>query len=163
MNKPLQQRLESGDAPFAGTTLYLSPPPDSREAMVRMIAIAVKVLQRRHERNRLYVLNDWYEHDGYITDERPCSWDEIACWTQTPEHLAASCSGDWRVHTLVYSEDFGFCFRYWIDVDDDQEHGFDVCGDEDTLREIATEMAAAGVRGLSTRNAKECFRTRSCE
>ncbi len=157
MNDELTQRLQKALPPFDGNVLHFLPAIASRSQLVHVVAIAVRVLHRRHGNTDILVLEDWLEHDDWISKECDCSWAELEVWARTPETLAASCSDDWRVHTLVYTVDFTTCLRYWVDTDDDVRHGFDVCGDIQSLHEIEAALIAEGLDKPVITNAREYF------
>lgn len=158
MNDELTRRLRSGQVPFDGNVLHFAPPLASRSQLACAVAIATRALRRRLGDIDILVLEDWLEHDDWISTERGCSWAELEGWARSPETLTSSCSDDWRVHTLVYAADFTMCLRYWVDTDDDVRHGFDVCGDAQTLCEIEAALISGGPGRPAVTTARRYFR-----
>lgn len=103
----------------------------------------------------MYVNEDWHNHDGFITPEQPVSWKEAISWTDDIPRLRNSCSDDWCVHTLLFSENHAFCLRYWLD--DDEGCLFDLSTERTLLEDIASSLRADGVSLTIEPAAKDYF------
>lgn len=117
MNTDLQHRLKRGESPFAGPILVLEGPLQV-DLLLNALRIAVEVVRKTFASPPLQVNVDWHEHDGVILPARTITWAEVDGWLGSVHSLLDSSSDDWRVYTLLFPDDFAFCLRYCINVDD---------------------------------------------
>lgn len=158
MNEALYQRWKRASPPFDGQTVMfaseeLTPLPALRQALL----VIVPALQQRWSEAKLFMLDDWHEHDGYVSIARPTTWRELLERLGTNEETMAFTHGDWDVRLAFFPEDYGFYLRVYIPTEDDNDYpeqrgSFDVT----CAVELASEIAglAASASGLSVAESK---------
>ena len=163
MDEMLINAWRSAAPPFDGAT---ARPADLLPLVYLSSALRslVEALHRRHGNATLLRLDDWHEHDGYVTSSRPITWQELVAITATPEALYEQRPGDDHVRLAVYESTGRFMLRIWIpDEDDDLDMypgrwgDFDLTASESYLQEI---MAATSVGALSISPATRYFEKR---
>ena len=138
--------------PFDGQTVAfaseeLTPLPALRRAML----VIIPALQQRWSKAKLFVLDDWHEHDGCVTVAQPTTWPELLQRIGTNEETMTFTHGDWDVRLAFFPEDYGFYLRVYVPAEYDNDYperrgSFDVT----CALELASELAglAASVSGL---------------
>jgi hypothetical protein len=154
MNSELTKRWQSGLLPFDGGVLALAD-EQTTDHLLTALRIAFALLFQAHGTRDLYVIEDWHDHDGFITPARRVSWAQAQSWIETPTKLLASCSDDWAVYTLLFPDDYSFCLRYWLDEDD--ECRFDLCAARGDLEPLANSLREAAVAAHFEPSAKAYF------
>ena len=149
MNEALEQRWRQTAAPFDGLTVAfaseeLMPLPLLRQALLAVIP----ALQRHWPTDNLFVLDDWHEHDGYVSMARPTTWSELLQRCGTNAKTMAFTHGDWEVRRAVFSEDYGFYLRVYVPAEDDNDYPerrgrFDVTCAPELAGELAGLAASA--------------------
>jgi hypothetical protein len=154
VNIELENRWRRGECPFDGPVLIASDWL-SENALLMTVRNALALLRKAHGTRGLYANQDWHDHDGFVTSDRAVTWTEAQSWTRDVEQLRRSCSDDWRVHTLLYPDNFAFCLRYWLD--DEGEGLFDLCGARGMFEKLVSSMQADGAALRIELSAKDCF------
>mgnify|MGYP000943660722 CR=1 FL=1 len=147
MNDLLDARWRSASPPFDGSVLSV---PSAQLAEGRgSIALRAVVAQLKREcpDAELRSLDDWHEHDGYLTEDEPCSWHALETLLTSDEAIAAACSDDSYVLKLVYPTSLEFCLRFRPRFDDVQP-ALHVFASKATLHTIRTSLEAAGFNDL---------------
>ena len=145
MNTKLEKRLKEGKKPFDGNVISLEDLFVLPE-LLEFLQICLNVLQREYSDSKLFVFDDWHEHDGYLTTANEYSWKMMDEILSSEESLYESRSGDTFVRKAIFPENLGFLFRYYVmDEDEDSEYpgiwgDFDICGPSALLDEIQAEL-----------------------
>ena len=64
--------------PFSGLTIMFDTKELLSLSAIRQALLAVvPALQERWPQAKLFVLNDWHEHDGYVNAEQSTSWQQL--------------------------------------------------------------------------------------
>jgi hypothetical protein len=125
MDAVMYRRYREGLSPFDGLRVALDdsqplsdclPLPVLRQALIAV----VRRLQQDRPDASLYTLQDWHEHDGFINQAHPTSWQEIGAKLVSDDALYDSRSQETYVSIATYPEDFSFYFRYHV-LDEDEE------------------------------------------
>ena len=113
MDETLMKAWRSGTAPFNGATARPSDllPLADLSSVLRLL---VATLHQRHGNTALLRLDDWHEHDGYVTSAKPITWQELAATTATPEALYEQRPRDGHVRSAVYESTGCFLLRIWV-------------------------------------------------
>jgi hypothetical protein len=124
MTPELQQRLDSELPPFDGACIHSVGDltlPQLREllaATASALATSYPVIHSYH---------DWHEHDGYIVEPRPDSWDMINSAIVNDRTLFDSCDDDFEVRIAFFPPTFDWLLRYNIDQDDESDYNTATC------------------------------------
>lgn len=156
INHLLESRWKSGAAPFDGDVLWIDDVLHP-EPFAAALAACTRVLRGERDLERLYWLDDWHAHDGFLTAERPCTWADINEWTSSTDAVRKSSPGDFDVYRLIYPADLRFCLRYRLDSNDDSDADFNVCADVLMLDEIAPSLRRMHVESVVREPAKPYF------
>lgn len=158
MNAALENRWQRGLPPFDGPALVADEEALTDSTLLVIVRLALAILRDSHGSNALYVNEDWHDHDGFVMPERAASWLEAASWTQDVQALRVSCSDDWRVHTLLFPDDFTFSLRYWLDGEG--ECSFDLSAERGVLEKLASTLHEGGIAFRIESSAKDHFNRR---
>ena len=145
MNKELEKRWKESIKPFDKNVLVLEDLFVIPE-LLEMIKTVSKVLKQYYLDTKLFILDDWHEHDGYVTTESECNWGMIDDTLNSENSLYQSRSGDTFVRKAIFPENMDFLFRYYIlEENEDSEYpgiwgDFDICASSTLLNEIKTEF-----------------------
>ncbi len=113
MDSEFNQRWRAALAPFDGVTIFLeeyAPLSDLR----RVLAVVVDCLHTYSPAARLFRMLDWHEHDGYVTEAVPATWQELLAITASEDALKAASMGDSYVRTAFYPEQRDFLLRFYV-------------------------------------------------
>ncbi|MEX0716734.1 MAG: hypothetical protein WD066_09110 [Planctomycetaceae bacterium] len=116
MTPELERRWKAGRAPFDGSTVARCDEPDLgvvREALW----FACEALREWYP--IIHVFADWHEHDGFVTQPRAASWEEVFSWLASAESLYASRDDDDLVRVAIFPASFDWLLRYDIEGADD--------------------------------------------
>ena len=145
MNKELEKRWKEGQKPFDGNVLALEDFMVLPE-LLKFLKMLSMVLEKHFSDSKLFILDDWHEHDGYLTTANQCSWKMIEEILSSEENLYNSRSGDTFVRKAILAENMDFLFRYYImDKDEDSEYpgiwgDCDICAPALVLTEIKAKL-----------------------
>lgn len=160
MNPLLDVRWRSASPPFDESVLSVP----SEQLVDGRVPIALRAVVAQLNREcpdaELRSLDDWHEHDGYLTKDAPCNWHALETLATSDETITASCSDDSYVLKLVYPKSLEFCLRFRPRFDD-VEPAIHVFASEATLHSIRTSLEAAGFSDLQLESATR-FLIRSC-
>ena len=124
MTPELQHRLDSVLAPFDGVCIHsvgdltLSQLRELLAATGSVLATSYPVIHSYH---------DWHEHDGYIVDPKPVSWDIIHSAIANDRTLFDSRDDDFEVRIAFVPPTFDWLLRYNIDQDDESNYNTAIC------------------------------------
>ena len=114
MNEELERRWRSDTLPFDGHTLATEdgvPALDVRRFLIK----AIECLEPIHGSSKLYKIDDWHEHDGFVTSATPVTWSELRSWLASDQRLFIARSGEVDVYVGIYPEDYSFYLRFYLD------------------------------------------------
>ena len=140
-----------GVSPFDGQTVAieaenLTPLPPLRQAL----SAVVSLLQQRWPNAVLLSLDDWHEHDGYLTGGKPTSWTALASALASEDSLVTLSTNVWEVRKAFFPETNDFYLRIYVmtDLDDDYP---EPCGDFDVTcaPTLAAELAESVLNATS--------------
>ena len=118
MTKELEHNLLNNLSPF--NTFTLKPEldleiDDLRETLLRVL----KFIQMYYPNEKLYISDDWHEHDGFITDSKTITIDTILKKMKTNKSFYQWRNGAHEVYKLINPESYNFMLRFYImDLDD---------------------------------------------
>lgn len=119
MDQFLEKRWKAAAQPFDGDCLHLKDFVQL-SGLRRFLVDIVHVLQNHFGRAGLYQLDDWHEHDGFVTQRSEASWSVLERTLADDESLFANRPGDTYVNRAFYPNDYSFLLRYYV-LDADEE------------------------------------------
>lgn len=162
MNEVLERRWRVGQLPFNGQTVAvdaedMTPLPTLRLALL-------SVVSRLHQywpESTLLTLDDWHEHDGFVTDGKPASWQSLLACLASESSMLALSQGDWDVRRAYFPDTYEFFLRIYIPAEYDNDYpecrgDFDVTCAADLAAELA-EIIIASDLPIARHNAKSFF------
>ncbi len=166
MDAELDRRWRTGGSPFDGLTYAARASlPITR---VR-VALEILVYALEHSSNEaapeppsVVSLRDWHFAGGAITTAKPCSWSEVRYWLRSDNGLFQARTGEEDVFISVYSRDFPFLLRFYVDPEvsapgEPLEGRFDVTAREGLARSLASVLRQGGVTEFVEVPASEFF------
>ncbi len=163
MNGELERRWRGGIVPFSGQTITidsedLTPLTPLRHALLAVVSR----LQQRWSDAALLSLDDWHEHDGFITVAKPISWVYLLSTLASDETLLALSHGDWAVRMSFFPKTYDFYLRVYVPADYDSDYperrgDFDITCASELAAELADNAALASGLSFANRGAKNFF------
>jgi hypothetical protein len=154
MDAEFERRRHKCLPPFDGVTLTL-PDYVSLPLLQPILSIVVEWLFAYRPDAPLYRLLDWHEHDGYITEASPSSWQELRLLAASSERLEARFHlGDTYVREGFFPAERDYYLRVYVPDPDDNplyhpdaanliKYGtLDVSGPESLMSAIASAIEA---------------------
>ena len=144
MDRNLEQRWRTAQAPFDGVTLDTDDGlPLS--ALRQVLGQTTSLLRRLFPSVTLSVLEDWHDHDGFVKEASPIGWTEVETMFASDEDLYAHRNGETAVRTGIYPDNLAFYLRFWVPEEYDNDHDtpwgyFDVTCADATGDKLATEI-----------------------
>jgi hypothetical protein len=155
MDSEFDMRWRQAEAPFDGVTIFLTDfVPLS--ALRPMLIAVVNVLHAYCPHSHLFRLEDWHEHDGYVKEATPTTWQELQAALASVDALQRESMGDTYVRTAWFPQERDFLLRFYIpdiydnpyfDHDDPHlvHHGiFDVTVQEPLASQVQAAAQEAG-------------------
>lgn len=124
MTPELQKRLDSLMAPFDGACVRSED--ELTLAQLREILASV-IVELSSKYPTIEVFHDWHEHDGFIVDSKPTSWDMLRSAIQTERTLFESRNDDIGVRISVFPTSHDWLLRYNLDQDDESDFNTATC------------------------------------
>ncbi|MCA9215384.1 MAG: hypothetical protein KDB27_20105 [Planctomycetales bacterium] len=124
MTPELQQRVDSKLPPFDGACVH-SVVGLTLFQLRELLAVTAKLLVLSYPVIRSY--HDWHEHDGYIVEPNPDSWDTITSAIASDRTLFESRDDDFEVRFAFFPPSFDWLLRYNIDQDDESDVSTATC------------------------------------
>ena len=149
MNGELERRWRSGSVPFSGQTLAFAAEDMMPLPTLRLALLAVVPrLQQLWPQAALCMLDDWHEHDGFVNEAKPASWQDLSVALVSDKALLTLSQGDWDVRRAFFPQTYDFYLRVYIlaDYDNDypeQRGDFDVTCASEPAAELAGLAASA--------------------
>lgn len=115
---------------------------------LRASLLAVVARLKQYPSASLVEVEDWHEHDGYVTSPRPCSWEALEESLRSDSALYEARHDDIYVRRAFYPEDDLFLLRFDLLDEDDDEHypgiwgDFDLCAEGPLLAELRARLQA---------------------
>ncbi len=161
MDQELEEYRQKSATPFNGATLATSdyiPLSELRSVLLSMLPIL-----KEYFSEGIRKLDDWHEHDGYITTSSDATWNELDLACISEEALYASRPGDTYVRRAYTDRSYKFLLRYSVmDKDEDPQQypgiwgDFDLTGDSKLVEKVHAILASFCGK-LVVKNAKEYF------
>jgi hypothetical protein len=156
MDEALDRAWRSATSPFDGITLRAADAPV--KTLAPLLTQLVERLRVRFSERRLWRVEDWHAHDGWVTERRASSWDELLELCRSEDALIARAALDEFVALAFYTEPTALLLR--IEVEDYAEAGQERMGAFDvTLPASDAALCEALPRELHVRrsDAKQYF------
>lgn len=154
MTPDLEKRWKAGDKPFDGE-IVTSATDSSKETILKVMSIFINVVVTPSE--KLFIFDDWHEHDGFITEAKEISLEDLKSKTADVNALKASTHGGYEVRTSVYSTSNDWLMRWCIDLEDDAYCDFEFCSSKSFSNKGVNLMYAINPSELNRALAKEYF------
>lgn len=119
MDCTLNSLWSSGKKPFHGETIYPADEVFVRDAIVA-IPSALDHIAQHYPDCPLFSLDDWHEHDGFVTSAESTTIKALSAELSTPESYVSFHSDECAVYRAVYPETLDFVLRYSLWVADDE-------------------------------------------
>ena len=122
MDVILEPLWQSGEKPFHGKTAFPMNDVFVRDAIIA-IPWALDHIAQHYPANQLFALDDWHEHDGFISCAKLTTLEELRQQVATPESYVLSHSDDVAVYRAIYPDSRDFLLRYslWDAESSDQD------------------------------------------
>jgi hypothetical protein len=121
MEPELEKRWRAGLPPFDGVTVHL--PNDI--PLLDLISPVAKVIEGLHEHSGtmpLIVFDDWHEHDGFVNESKPATWEELISLAVSEETLLRASTGESYVSRAYCPVDRGWLLRLLVPDRYDNSH-----------------------------------------
>ncbi|MDB4759713.1 hypothetical protein OAG34_00720 [bacterium] len=124
MTPELQERLDSVSPPFDGVCIH-SVGDLTLSQLRELLASTASVLVTCYP--VIHSFHDWHEHDGYIVEPKPDSWDIINSAIANEPTLFELRDDDFEVRIAFFPPSFDWLLRYNIDQDDQSDYNNATC------------------------------------
>jgi hypothetical protein len=167
MDAEMNRRWQANESPFDGIRLFLADAVPL-SALGSIVSSVIDYLPRESPGDQLFCLHDWHEHDGYISEARAASWDEIRAWLRSDDALYAAGPGDY-VRLGIFPADRHYYLRLYIIQEGSylepgslrelagRQGVFDLTGSERLVEAVAGAVQRPGFTGFSLDTAKAYF------
>jgi hypothetical protein len=163
MDQEFDRRWRAALPPFDGMILSMERPlPLSR--LQPLLQTAALCLHHEWRTEELLTLQDWHEHDGYVTTAATTRWDELLRIVSSHDHLPETCTGETYVSTAYFPGSRAFYFRISIPDAADQPQPtdewigtFDLTGPAWLLDRVQTAFPGATHEEFIREPAREYF------
>lgn len=160
MNEAGERRWRGGLAPFNGQTVALvsedlTPLPALRLALLAIVSR----LQEHWPEAALFALDDWHEHDGFVSRAEPTSWHNLSYALASDEALLTLSTGETYVRRAFFPDTYDFYLRVYVPADYDNGYperrgNFDVTCAPALAAELAERAASVGGLSVARHDAK---------
>jgi hypothetical protein len=113
MNERLLRAWEKGQQPFHGNTL--SAENLTFEQIAECSCAVMLGLEQSFASDQFCKLDDWHEHDDYLTEAAPISLNEIEAAFASAAVLNQFCPGETGVCAAIYPQSAEFLWRIGVD------------------------------------------------
>lgn len=124
MDEALERAWRSVTSPFDGLTWRTADAPV--KTLAPLLTQLVESLRVRFGERRLWRVEDWHAHDGWVTERCPSSWDELLELCRSEDALIARAALDEFVALGFYTEPPALLLR--IEVEEHAEPGHERMG-----------------------------------
>ena len=163
MNEALEQRWRDGSAPFDGQTMAfrsedLTPLPALRLALLAVVSR----LRQSWPDAVLCTLDDWHEHDGFVSRAKLTSWQGFCSALASEEALLTLSTGESHVRRAFFPQTYDFYLRAYVPADYDSDYperrgDFDLTCARRLAAELADLAASASDLPVARHGAKDFF------
>ena len=141
MDEYLDDAWQSGERPFHGSTVRNDDSVDLPTLRASLTVIA-DFLERRYGRGqKLLVLDDWHEHDGFGQTGARVEWPAVRAMFADDRRLANTSTGDFNVYRAVYPVSAEWLLRWYVGGEDPPDNPpeceFTFSADDAEAREVA--------------------------
>ena len=154
MTPDLEKRWKATNKPFDGE-IVTSSTDSSMETLLKVMRIFLDVVVTPSE--DIFISDDWHNHDGFITEGKKISLDDLKSKIASGKSLKASTHGDYEVRTAVYSTCKDWLLRWCIDLEDDAYCDFEFCCSKSFSNRALELMYSINPSELNRTLAKEYF------
>ena len=154
MTPELEIRWKSGEIPFNGN-IVTSCTDSSMETLLEVMRIFIETVVDPSD--KLFIYEDWHEHDGFITSGKPISFSDLKAILTESESLKSSTQGDDEVRTSIYPDNYSWLMRWCIDLEDNAYCDFEFCCSKDMSQKGLELMYAINPDELNRNTAKVYF------
>lgn len=154
MTPDLEKRWKAGDKPFDGKVVTSST-DSSMETILKVMQIFLEEVVTPSE--EIFIFDDWHEHDGFITESKKISVENLASKIADSDALKASTNGEYEVRTSVYSTSNDWLMRWCIDLEDNAYCDFEFCCSKSFGSRALDLMYSINPSELNQSLAKEYF------
>jgi len=130
MTPELQRRLNISEQPFDGSCARNADDLTLKQLRELLIA-ATEALSPQYP--DIHSFRDWHEHDGFIVESKPDTWDSLQAEIETERTLFDSRDGDYAVRNAIYPPSFEWLMRYNVDEEDERDFTSASCDFDLTL------------------------------
>ena len=138
MTPELQERLRESKAPFDGWCIH-SGDDLTLSQLRQILAVTMPLLAPRYP--KIFSFYDWHEHDGFVLEAKPDSWDSLREQVSTERALFDSRDSDYAVYVAVYSPTFDWLLRYNVDDADESDYSTATCDFDLSVSEESAALA----------------------
>jgi hypothetical protein len=155
MDAEFFQRWREGRAPFNGQTVTLKDFVPLATLRIALLQV-VQQLQDYRPDAALFRLDDWHEHDGFVKEAEPATWQELDTLLTSEQTLKAASTGETHVRRGYFPAERDYYLRLYVpgaydnpfhahDDPDLVDYGsFDVTCPEPLMRQIVIAVESAG-------------------
>jgi hypothetical protein len=163
MTPELYERWTLRQHPFDG--LAVSPAGEDLVPLSTLcpaLRYLVERLQSMYGDRMLSTAPDWHEHDGYVSEARPSTWEEVCSWLTSEDTLHLASQADTYVRTAIIPEGAEFYLRIYIPDESDHDYPeprgtFDLTCSEEVARSLAAAVESCMGLRLTCEPAKQFF------
>ena len=163
MDGELERRWRVGAPPFDGQTVSsdtkdLTPLTPLRQALLAIVS----VLQERWPDAGLSTLDDWHDHDGYVSGGKPTSWANLTAALASDALALALSRRDYLVRMAFFPPTYAFYLRIYVPDASDNDYperrgNFDVTCAPELAAELEECAASASGLAMTLQDAKSFF------
>ncbi len=136
MTPELERRLDSTLPPFDGLCVH-SVDDLTLSQLRELLADTASLLSPSYP--AIQSFHDWHEHDGYIVEPKPDSWNVINSAIANDRALFDSREDDVGVRVAFFPATFDWLLRYNIDQDDESDYPTGTCDFDLTVAKNSNE------------------------
>jgi hypothetical protein len=154
MTPDLEKRWYAGEKPFDGE-IITSSTDSSMDTLLKVMKCFEDMVIELTERVFLY--DDWHEHDGFITDDKTITIEELKSMIKDSKSLRSNTHGDFEVRTAVHSESNNWLMRWCIDLEDNAYCDFEFCVSNTGDKKVLELIHSINPEELNRAKAKDYF------
>ncbi len=140
MTPELQERLQESKAPFDGWCIH-NADELSLSQLRQILAVTMPLLEPSYP--NIFSFHDWHEHDGFVLEAKPETWNSLREQASTDRALFDSRASDFAVRVAVYSPTFDWLLRYNVDDEDESDYSTAWCDFDLSVSEESAALAVA--------------------
>ena len=163
MDGGLERRWREGAPPFDGQTVSFDTEDLTPLTPLRHALLAVTpLLQERWPDAGLFTLDDWHDHDGYVTVGKPASWAKLTAALASDDLFLTLSRGDYLVRMAFFPPTYVFYLRIYVPDASDNDYperrgNFDVTCAPELAAELAECATNASDLAMTIQGARSFF------